>query len=132
MTTDCATKDDESSLSTRFASYSRMDTFVLCRIDNLKLAQFGSVSLLIQPYKVSPFNENVSTGVSFFLFSSHTLRGREFVFLSFFIRSITLVRLITQSFSDGFLLNLVQNFINVYSTSLPNFNFKLISVKFLE
>ena len=59
----------------RFAHYSRISTFIYCRISNPKFIEIGSTSLLIiiQPYKVLLSVKNFLHSSVFFLYFQCTL-----------------------------------------------------------
>ena len=75
MVTFRAIKASRQSLSTIFTSYSRISTFVYCRIHILNAAELEGIVVLMQPYKLLP-SKFFCTGSCFFnlfsSFSSHT------------------------------------------------------------
>ena len=56
------------SLSTLFASYSRISNFVYCRIHIWNVTEFVGIVVLMQPYKLLPSVKNFLLGPSFFYF----------------------------------------------------------------
>ena len=118
---------DEPSFPTQFAHLLENHTFIVLRINILKLIDIDSAILLIQPYKCLPvttkiFMRQLFFLLSFFYFHCTLFSGacgsfrepQKFFSNSLFIHS--LVCLITHSFLHGFQPNLYQHFSYVCST----------------
>ena len=129
MVTVChAIKPAKWSLSTLSTSYSRISTFVDCRIHILNVAEFNRAVLLIQPYKLLSSVKNFLVGQSFFIFF--------FIFITHPVRlpilkkkpkwdcTITFLCLITCSFFCENSPNLLQLYISSYQYSTSHMIFR--------
>ena len=88
-----------------------LHTFIVGRINILKLIEIGSAILLIQPYKCLPVTKHI-----LFLWACGSFRKPRKFFQTLFLYIHLFVKYVTHSFLHGFQPNLYQHFSYVRST----------------